>query len=96
MKASTRLFIPFLILTGSGLAGCFFSSTIPGVTHTSVIDEAITIAEERADFLFLLDPPLGLDRDEVIDWHNGLSFIVPNAPTTPIDSSYATLTWHFR
>lgn len=66
---------------------------IPGITDSSVIDEAITIAEERGDFLYIVDPPFGLSRDEIVEWHNGLSFIVPNAPTQPIDTSYATLNW---
>ena len=66
---------------------------IPGITHIDVINEAINIAVSRGDFIFILDPPFGLTKQEVIDWHNGLSIIVPNAPTQPIDSTYLTLNW---
>lgn len=66
---------------------------VPGQTHFAIIDEIKSLAEDRGDFLGLIDAPLGLSRDEVIDWHNGVSIIVPNAPTTPIDSSYLSLWW---
>lgn len=66
---------------------------VPGQTHFAIIDEIKSLAEARGDFLGIIDPPLGLDRDQIIDWHNGVSSIVPNAPTTPIDSSRLTLWW---
>ena len=66
---------------------------VPGQTHFAIIDEIKSLAIDRGDFLGLIDPPLGLDVDQIIDWHNGVSTIVPNAPTTPIDSSYLSLWW---
>jgi hypothetical protein len=65
---------------------------VPGVVHQAVVLEMIDTAEHRADCLCLVDPPFGLDRDEVIDWHNGDSSY-PDAPSAALDSSYATLTW---
>ncbi|HUV37964.1 MAG TPA: hypothetical protein VMY39_00045, partial [Planctomycetota bacterium] len=66
---------------------------IPGWTDKDVIAEGQAIAEERGDFIYVVDPPLGLSVPEVIDWHNGLSGIVPDAPTSPLDSTYLTLNW---
>lgn len=66
---------------------------IPGQTHNSIIQAMQTLAETRGDFVFIVDPPEGLTKQEVKDWHNGLSIIVPNAPTQPIDTTYGTLAW---
>jgi len=65
---------------------------VPGVSHQAVVAEMIATAESRADCICLVDTPIGLDRDEVLDWHNGLS-AYPDAPLAALDSSYATLTW---
>ena len=64
---------------------------VPGQTHFAIIDEIIDLANERGDFLGIIDPPFGLDAQQVVDWHNGTSIIVPNAPTSPIDSSRLTI-----
>lgn len=71
---------------------------VPGQTHFAIIDEMKDLVQNvRGDAIGLVDPPFGLDVDQVIDWHNGVSLIVPNAPTTPIDSSYLTLNFpHVR
>lgn len=66
---------------------------IPGQTHNAIIQAMQTLAETRGDFIFIPDPPEGLTKQEVIDWHNGLSTIVPNAPTQPIDTTYGTIAW---
>lgn len=66
---------------------------IPGITHTDVVDEMIATAEKRADCIVIVDPPFGLDKEGVIDWHNGDNVAVPNAPTSPLDSNYAMLAW---
>lgn len=66
---------------------------VPGVTHKDVIAEMIAICQFRQDALAIIDPPFGLAPQEVVDWHNGVSSLVPNAPTAPLDSSYAALYW---
>ncbi len=71
---------------------------IPSVTHTSVINEMIAVANERGDAFVVVDPPLGLDTDKVLDWHNGLgaAHAIPNSPTLPIDNNYAALYWAWQ
>lgn len=44
---------------------------VPGVSDAEVISHMLALAEERGDFLYLVDPPKGLTRDGVIAWHNG-------------------------
>ena len=67
---------------------------VPGVSHRDVVTEVINVSQNvRADCIALIDPPLGLDKDEVIDWHNGDLTSYPDAPTVALDSSYATLNW---
>lgn len=67
--------------------------SVPGVTHKDVIAEMIAICAFRADALAVVDPPFGLTVGQVIDWHNGVSSLVANAPTSPFDSDYAALYW---
>jgi phage tail sheath protein FI len=43
----------------------------PGNYTASVVNEVIEVCNERNDCLGLVDPPLGLTVQEVIDWHNG-------------------------
>lgn len=66
---------------------------IPGVTHRDVIDAIFDMSLERGDFLYIVDPPFGLSRQQAIEWHNGLAWYVANAPNVPLDSSYATFWW---
>ncbi|KKK86507.1 hypothetical protein LCGC14_2762550, partial [marine sediment metagenome] len=66
---------------------------VPGVVHKDVIDALHATAEKRADCIALPDPPFGLTKAEVIEWHNGVLFTLPNAPTAVLDTSYAALTW---
>lgn len=44
---------------------------VPGVSDAAVITSMLTLAENRGDCLYLVDPPKGLTRDGVISWHNG-------------------------
>jgi hypothetical protein len=67
---------------------------VPGVTHKDVIAAIEALINFRADCLALQDPPFGLDRDGVVDWHNGLNIAVPNAPTSPLTSNRMTMTGH--
>lgn len=66
---------------------------IPGVTDATVIAEGLAICEFRSDALYVIDPPFGLTVDEVVDWHNGNSALVANAPTSALDSSFGALYW---
>lgn len=58
----------------------------PGFSSDAIISKLITICEDRADCMALIDPPLGLSVQEVVDWHNGdlLAGIVDD--NTPGDS----------
>ncbi len=51
---------------------------VPGVSHKDVINAALAMVEKRGDAVYLIDPPFGLTRDQVIDWHNGVSSVVAN------------------
>jgi len=44
---------------------------VPGVSLPAVIQEMIALCEVRHDCLALVDPPMGLSVQEVVDWHNG-------------------------
>lgn len=61
---------------------------IPGVSNATVIDAAKTLVTKRGDAVFIVDPPLGLDLEGSVNWHNGLDVVTPNAPTAPLDSSF--------
>lgn len=86
--------------TASGMASLYNSETVefnvlavPGISDAAVITAATTLVETRGDSIYIVDPPLGLSLAQVIDWHNGVSLIVPNAPTTALTSSYGALYW---
>lgn len=66
---------------------------VPGVTHKDVVNALIATAEKRVDCIALVDPPFGLTKDEVIDWHNGTGSVAPNSPIAALDTSYGTFTW---
>lgn len=61
---------------------------IPGVSEAAVITAMLSIAENRGDCLYLVDPPKGLDRDGVADWHNGKT---PTYEHAAFNSSYGAL-----
>lgn len=64
---------------------------VPGVTSEAVQNKMIEIAESRQDIFVIIDPPLGLNTQQVIDWHNGAGY----GRSSPINSSYAAVynTW---
>lgn len=66
---------------------------IPGVSHQAVISAAIATCEFRGDAVYLVEPPFGLTVQEVVDWHNGDAFAIPNSPTAAIDSNVAIVSW---
>jgi len=48
---------------------------IPGISSAAVVNAIITFCETRNDCLGLIDPPMGLDVQGVIDWHNGEGYV---------------------
>lgn len=66
---------------------------VPGNSHQLVITAMIATCEFRGDCVALLDVPFGLTVQEVIDWHNGEAFAIPNAPQAAIDSNTAIIYW---
>lgn len=82
--------------TGTGLYSYSNPETVsidiliaPGWSDPSVVKEGITIAEGRADCMFLIDTPFGLSAQEVIAWTNGSG----SYTHTGFDSSYAAVYW---
>lgn len=49
----------------------------------------ITLCETRKDAMTIIDPPIGLDKDAVIQWHNGRGYGRSEAP----QSNYAATYW---
>jgi phage tail sheath protein FI len=45
--------------------------SVPGVSSGAVINEMLTICATRGDCMAIVDPPLGLTVQQVVDWHNG-------------------------
>jgi hypothetical protein len=66
----------------------------PGISAISVINSAINMIanQYRQDILYLVDPPFGLDVDDIADWHNG-KYKASGAPTSAINNSYLSLFW---
>lgn len=62
----------------------------PGIHSASVINEMITICETRGDCMALVDPPIGLGVQQIVDWHNGATVYSDHAA---FNSSYAALYW---
>ena len=62
----------------------------PDMPEQSVQDAAISLAEFREDFLYIADPPMGLDYKEVADWHNGDG---GHGRISALGSSYAVTYW---
>lgn len=61
----------------------------PDNNEEAVQNAAITLAESRKDFLYLVDPPFGLSYSEVKDWHNGSG----HGRYSAVNSSYAAVYW---
>lgn len=57
----------------------------PGFTAQAVGNALVTLAETRQDTLAFIDPPMGLNAQEMVDWHNGQG----NGRTAALNSSYA-------
>jgi hypothetical protein len=61
---------------------------IPGHSSGSVIGQGLQMCEARGDCLMVVDPPLGLRAQQVVDWHNGILF---SDLAQAINSSYGAL-----
>lgn len=66
---------------------------IPGNSHKDVVSALITTAVFRDDCMAIIDPPIGLSKEKVVEWHNGDAFEIPNAPTAALDTNAALLAW---
>jgi len=44
---------------------------VPGVSSAAVINEMLLLCSTRGDCMSIVDPPLGLSTQQVVDWHNG-------------------------
>lgn len=62
----------------------------PGIHSAPVINAMISLCESRADCMCLVDPPLGIGVQQVIDWHNGAGGYGDHAS---FNSSYSALYW---
>lgn len=62
----------------------------PGISTATVINEMIAICETRGDCMAIVDPPLGLGVQQMMDWHNGATVYSDHGA---FNSSYAALYW---
>ena len=63
---------------------------IPGVTEQNIVNNAISIAENSQEFLFVTNPPLGITSPQnAIAWSNGTN----EGRTAALNSSYACVYW---
>jgi hypothetical protein len=64
--------------------------TVPGFTSQAVGNAMVALAESRQDTIAILDPPIGLSSEQVVDWHNGLGFGRSAALNTSFAATYNT------
>jgi len=71
-----------------------YPSIVPS-THKDIVTELITIAGNRGDTLSIIDPPYGLNAQEIVEWHNGVLSGDSSAgyPEAALNSSFAALYW---
>lgn len=50
---------------------------------------AVALCEDRGDAMAIIDPPVGLDVDSVIDWHNGRGY----GRSVAVTSNFAATYW---
>jgi len=63
---------------------------VPDVSNAAVINAMITICENRADCIALIDVPYGKSVQEAVAWSNGLG-TDPGDPAAAINSTYAAI-----
>ncbi len=90
--SSTALFVTALG-TNKDLANTeifdFHILITPDNGSVAVQNAALTLAESRQDFIYVADPPFGLDYNEAVSWHNGGGY----GRNTALNSSYASTYW---
>ena len=75
---------------GNSEAYDFHILTTPDNGSEATQNAAIQLAQYRKDFIYIADPPYGLEYNEVADWHNGKGSHGRNAA---INNSYAATYW---
>jgi len=61
----------------------------PGQSSSVVINSLINLVNGRRDAIALIDPPFGLNHEDVVAWHNGAG----HGNTSAFNTSYAALYW---
>jgi len=61
----------------------------PGQSGSVVINSLIGLVNNRRDSIAIIDPPFGLNHEDVAAWHNGQG----NGNTAAFNTSYAALYW---
>lgn len=64
--------------------------TASGWSDSSVIKAGLHIVENRADSIFIVDPPFGMSVQEMINWSNGKGSYTNQGG---LDTSYGALYW---
>jgi len=62
---------------------------VPGVADPAVIAEIFDLCASRADCMGIIDSPIGMDPNTVVDWHNGVAPWLHAA----FNTTYAALYW---
>jgi phage tail sheath protein FI len=60
----------------------------PGFSSGAVLVSSISVCTQRGDCLYIVDPPFGLNAQQVVDWHNGMLF---TDLQVALDTSYGAL-----
>lgn len=63
---------------------------VPGISSAPVINEMIAICRNRGDCMAIIDAPLGLGVQQMVDWHNGAGVYNDHAA---FNDSYGALYW---
>lgn len=61
----------------------------PGQSSPVIINGLISLVNARRDTMAIIDPPFGLNHEDVVDWHNGQG----SGNTAAFNTSYAALYW---
>lgn len=59
---------------------------VPGVSSAAVLSKLISLCETRRDCMAIIDPPMGLNAQQVVDWHNNV-----DQAGASLNTSYAAL-----
>lgn len=62
---------------------------IPGWSDPNVIHAALSMCEDRADCIYVADPPFGMSAQDIVEWTNGTGSYTHKG----FDSSYGAIYW---